>query len=557
MDNLSSYIETVKCTLIESPVRNYLSNEKNIPFRNVIKYNLDDVMNNFENILDKPKNTLKIAIMGEVKSGKSTLVNSIIGKEVSEVDVLEATSNIINLYYSNEDNYYKNDDCVNIGINSEFLKHINIVDTPGLKSITKENEDTSMRYIQKADLILFVFDSTHIGQEDIKDAIDLISSYGKPIIGILNKADLLEGDYEEILNYVSDEYSVYMDKFFIISSYLEYQHTLSKSVMAKENDIVIDYPCILSDNFTKFIEFLQEVCVNNDNIKIESIKSSIESLKHKEKVYHYEYLKSLEMLESEIVNHKKLLENKFEYIQAKMEFEINEWIDKKFLTEEISRINKSMDMASEYINDNYINSIINDKKLELDELFFKEWDECIKEVNHITNKNIREFIDTINYKNFNIELPKVKLNEEDININQMLATIGTGAILGATSGSAIAMYASAIGASAQSITIGTAMLTYCPPLLLAGTLTGGIGKVIYDKMKKDQLNKDIIIDIENFKESIKDDIKDMLANMYIKASKEIVKVNQGIFESSKDICMNEYEIEELKNKLQEYINQLQ
>ena len=119
-------------------------------------------------------------------------------------------------------------------------------------------------------------------------------------------------------------------------------------------------------------------------------------------------------------------------------------------------------------------------------------------------------------------MPKVKLNEENININEMLATIGTGAILGATSGSAVAMYAAALGTSAQSLTVGAAMLTYCPPLLLAGTLTGGIGKVIYDKLKKEQLSNEIIKDIENFKESIKDDIKNRLLKIYSEASKEII-----------------------------------
>ncbi|MDO7205082.1 hypothetical protein Q5M85_14000 [Paraclostridium bifermentans] len=39
------------------------------------------------------------------------------------------------------------------------------------------------------------FDSTHIGQEDIKDAVELIASYGKPIVGVLNKGDLLHDNY--------------------------------------------------------------------------------------------------------------------------------------------------------------------------------------------------------------------------------------------------------------------------------------------------------------------------------------------------------------------------
>lgn len=48
-------------------------------------------------------------------------------------------------------------------------------------------------YIKYADLILFVIDATHLGQEDTIEALDLISEYNKPIIGVVNKCDLLTG----------------------------------------------------------------------------------------------------------------------------------------------------------------------------------------------------------------------------------------------------------------------------------------------------------------------------------------------------------------------------
>ena len=556
LGNLNNYIEEARCTFIESPVRNYLMKEKNVPFKKIIKHNLEEVMNNFDILLEKPYSQLKLAIMGEVKSGKSTLVNAIVGSEVSEVDVLEATSSIINIFYNEEETYEIDQNCINIGINSDVLKDISIVDTPGLKSITSENENKSIQYIQNADIILYVFDSTHIGQEDIKDAVELIASYGKPIVGVLNKGDLLHDNHQEVLEYIEDEYDLYIDKFFIISSHLEYQNNIIKNAVAKEHDLVSEYSDELKRNFVSLIEFLKSIRTSNDEIKLQSVNSSIEALKHKEKVYHYEYLKSLEMLSQELSNHKNLLNGKFDYIQAKMEFEINEWLDKSFLEDEIHRINKNMDIAREYINDSYINNVINNEKVKLDELFFKEWNECIKEVNSITNNKIKEFIKDINYRDYNIDLPKVKLNEEEIDMNEMLATIGTGALLGATSGSALAVYAAALSASAPSVTIGAAMLTYCPPLLLAGTVTGGIGKILYDKLKQDQMNKDIIEDIESFKDNMKFEIKNILIDIYEKASKEIIRIDQGIFENSKDVCMNEYEIEELQADLKEYIDKL-
>lgn len=556
MESISSYIEEVKYKFIDSPIRGSLVDDKNIPFKKIISHNLEEVMNNIEVIYDKPKKPIKIVIVGEVKSGKSTLVNSIIEKDISEVDVLEATSSIINVHYSEEYfNFKEEGQIINIGVDIDYLKKINIVDTPGLKSVTQENENKTLKYIQNADLILFVFDSTHIGQEDIRDALDNISNYKKTIIGILNKSDLVE-NYINVLDFAEDEYGVYIDKFFAVSAYLEYQYIASKNVVPGKQDIIIGGYNELRENFNELRKYIQEVYENQAVIKEDSIKVSLDSIIHKEKIYHYEYLKSIEMLENEIINHKSLLQNKFEYIQSKMDFEINDWIEKSFLVEEINRINRNIDIVNDYINENYINSIISDKKNQLDDIFFREWNECIKEVNEITSNNIKTLIDNSYYIKENIELPKIKLDDEDININEMLATIGAGAILGATSGSALAVYAAGIGASASTITIGSAMITYCPPLLIAGTLTGGIGKVIYDKIKNDQRNKDMLKDIELFKENIKVDVNNAMITMYTNASDEILKTNQEIFESSKDINLNEYEITDLKCKIKEYIDTL-
>lgn len=556
MKKLNNYVEDIKYTFINSPIRNSLKDDKSIPFKKIISHNLEDVMNNVDIIFEKPEKPIKIVIVGEVKSGKSTLLNSIIEKEISEVDVLEATSSIINVYYSKDSICFIDENkVINIGIDLEYLKNMNIVDTPGLRSITQENENMTLNYIQNSDLIIFVFDSTHIGQEDIKEALDCISLYGKNIVGVLNKADLLEKQ-ESVLNFAQEEYGVYIDDFFIVSAYLEKQDIVSKNAVAGAKDIIIGGYNELRENFKNLREYIDLIYKNSESIKTESIKSSIESITHKEKIYHYEYLKSIEMIENEIINHKNLLNNKSEYIQSKIKFEIDDWVNKVFLEDEINRINKNIDVASDYINESYINSIINDKKNEFDDIFFKEWNECINEVNEIANENIKNFIDNSMFIKENIDLPRIKIGNEDIDMNEMLATIGAGAILGATSGSAIAVYAAGIGTSASTITIGSAMLTYCPPLLIAGTLTGGIGKVIYDKIKNDKRNKDIIRDIETFKENIKPNISNILINMYDKASCEIVKINQEIFESSKELSINEYELNDFKNKIKEYIELL-
>ncbi|MEG1311565.1 MAG: dynamin family protein [Romboutsia sp.] len=556
MENIKENIYEVKDILLKSPIRYRLEQEINIPFKNLISNNLHLVISNI-NILENNKNTpLKIAIVGEVKSGKSSLLNALIGSKISEVDVLESTSNIIEVVYG-EDEYKENKNNVTkIRLDKEYLKKINLVDTPGLKSITTKNEKTTLNYIKNADLILFVIDSTHIGQEDICEVLDLICEYKKTIVGVINKADLLEDNKEEILEYIKCEYGIYIDDFFMISSYLEYQDTIGKNSIAKSTDLTISNNTELRKEFINLNKYIENIYENCENIKIDSINSSLESILHKDIINHYDYLKSILMLTEELKKYEKVLENKYDYISSKMDFEINDWVGRVFLNEELDKIKGNIENSSMYINENYINDAINMKKIELDKLFFLEWSECLKEVSNEVNEDIKKYLAKINYKNELIDTPQFKLDYDKTELNDILATVGTGAILGVTSGTMISIYSASLGSSATSITIGSALMTYCPPLLIAGTVTGAVAKLIYDKLKLEQKNKDILSDIDDFIEEIKFKIVEELKSGYNNSSKEIILTTCQILQNIKGTSMNKYEIENLIEEIEGYIKNI-
>lgn len=546
-------IKSTKELMITSPIREKLGDNNNMPFKNLISKNLNKIMENIEDIEINENKPLKIVIVGEVKSGKSSLLNALLSKDVSEVDVLESTSSIIEVVYDKKRTTKKYDGITRIGLDLEYLKKINIVDTPGLRSITLTNEEKTLSYIQNSDLILFVIDSTHIGQQDVSEALELLVSYNKPIVGIINKSDLLQDDKDKILEYVKDEYDLYIDDFFMISSYLEYQDQVSKNAKVGRTDLVILNNTDLKENFIKLVEYIDDIYKNCDEVKRNSINSSIQAIIHNDILYHYEYVKSLSMVVDELKKHEKLLENKMDYISAKMDFEINDWINRSFLENEISKIKDDIENANIYINENYINDAVNKKKVELDRLFFEEWNECLQEVNRETDNNIKKYMENINYKNELINTPSFKMDNEKVNLNEMLTTVGTGAILGATSGTVVSIYAAGIGTSATSVTIGTALMTYCPPLLIAGTITGAVGKLIYDKIKNDKKNKEILRDIGDFKEELKYSILGSLKEGYANSSKEIVNTTAEVYKNSKGIFMSRYQIENLLDEIELYI----
>ena len=556
MENINKYICDIKNTLLNSPIRERLAQEEIVPFKNIVFENLNKQIENIKALESTTYKPLNIAIVGEVKSGKSSFLNALLGKEVSKVDVLEATSSVIEVVYGENIDVSEFKDLTRISLDIDYLKKINIVDTPGLKSITQSNEDKTIDYIKYTDLILFVIDATHLGQEDTIEALDLISEYNKPIVGLINKCDLLSENRSEILDYITSEYGIYIDRFFMISSSLEYQYKISKQAIARGTDLMVSNYTELRENFKKLTDYIQSIYKNSNEAKSKSIKTSIEGIIQKDIIDHSDYNKSLNILLDELNKYETLLQTKKEYIKAKMEFEINDWVDRVFLSDEVGKIENDIKCANVYINESYINDLINSKKGELDDLYFKEWSICLKEISDEMDDDIKRYIDDITYKNELLDTPTFKLNSEKTDINTILATIGTGAILGATSGGIISIYTAGLGSYAASLTLGAAISTYLPPFLIAGSISGALGKVIYDKVLDDKKNKEILNDIEKFIVKMKNNIKEELNKNYEELSKEVSVTTIEILKNIKGVSIKKYEIEDFIKNIEEYMRSL-
>lgn len=546
-------IYMIKELILSSPIRKKLKEDINLPYKSIISNPLNEVLDSIKAIENNKERPLNIVVIGEVKAGKSSFVNALIGGEISDVDVLETTSKIIEISYSKEANIKEYENKIQIKLNIDYLKKINIVDTPGLKSITSKNEQKTLNYIKNADLIIFVLDATHLGQEDIIEALDIICEYKTNIIGVVNKCDLLNSNKEEVFEYIKDEYGIYMNNFFMISSYIEYNAKVNCNIKVKSTDLVISNYNELRRNFNELNKFIYDLHKNFKQNKMDSINSSIERIIHKDIINHSDYMKSLSLVSDEFIKYEKSLQNKYDYIMSKMNFEIRDWVNREFFSEEIKKINQNIDNVKNYINENYINQIINKKKVELDNLFFGEWGQCLKEISEEMEDDIKKYVQKITYKNELIDTKSFKLEKGENDFNNLLAVVGTGAVLGATSGSVVSLYTALLSSSATSITIGSALMTYCPPLLIAGTISGAIGKIIYDKVQNDKKNKEVLNNADNFINDLKYKIIEELIKIYENCSKEIVYTTLEILKNIKGIQTSKYEIEVLNKEIGEYL----
>ena len=107
MKNINEYIYEIKESLLNSPIRQRLSQSEIVPFKDTVSESLNTQIENIKALNSSQYKPLNVVIVGEVKSGKSSLLNALLGKEISEVDVLEATSSVIEVVYNENDDISK------------------------------------------------------------------------------------------------------------------------------------------------------------------------------------------------------------------------------------------------------------------------------------------------------------------------------------------------------------------------------------------------------------------------------------------------------------------
>ena len=135
-------------------------------------------------------------VVGEVKSGKSSFINALLGEDLCPVDAAPCTDVIQEIVYS--ENPYE--DAVRpflkkIGRPLAILQTIAIVDTPGTNTVIENHQEITRTFIPNSDLVLMVFQAKNPYTQSAWDLLDYIrEDWRKRTIFILQQADLARPD---------------------------------------------------------------------------------------------------------------------------------------------------------------------------------------------------------------------------------------------------------------------------------------------------------------------------------------------------------------------------
>jgi small GTP-binding protein len=155
------------------------------------KQELSRDLNELEQMAEKLESgRVEIVVFGEISTGKSALINALVGDQIAQVNVQGGwTKDIWNVPW----------DGIGYRVPGLAKSEVVLVDTPGLNEVDGAARASMARSAAaRADLVLFVTDSD-LNDTEYSALIELAASH-KPILLVLNKSDLYSRhDLEQLL----------------------------------------------------------------------------------------------------------------------------------------------------------------------------------------------------------------------------------------------------------------------------------------------------------------------------------------------------------------------
>src|SRR5919112_266088 len=166
-----------------------------------------DDLRRFQEAREQLNGLFLLVVAGEFNSGKSSFINALLGERVLPEGVTPTTDRINVLRHGAEvTEELREAYLLERTHPADVLREISIVDTPGTNAIIRRHEELTRDFVPRSDLVLFVTSADRPFTESERTFLEQIRQWGKKIVFIINKIDILsrEEEREEVIRYVGD-----------------------------------------------------------------------------------------------------------------------------------------------------------------------------------------------------------------------------------------------------------------------------------------------------------------------------------------------------------------
>jgi hypothetical protein len=158
-------------------------------------------LDTLQGLLTDVREPLLIVVVGEVKSGKSSLLNALFAQEFAKVDVLPATDRIYIFRHGPEEKSIE----VSPRLTERYLPiallhDFNVVDTPGTNTMVAEHQCITENFVPRADVVLFIFSVVNPWTQSAWDFLGFVQKkWLKNVVFVLQQADLRDPTEVDII----------------------------------------------------------------------------------------------------------------------------------------------------------------------------------------------------------------------------------------------------------------------------------------------------------------------------------------------------------------------
>ncbi len=222
-------------------------------------------MEHLQQALQQLDELFLLVVVGEFNSGKSALINALLGKAYLPQGVTPTTDRIYVVRYGEESSpEFVAKDVRVVRYPAEFLREVNIVDTPGTNAVLRHHESIVRDFIPRSDLVIFVTSADRPFTESERAFMEHIQEWGKKVVVVINKIDILDDQesIEEVRDFVRDR----------VQELLKFSPNLfsfsARHALEATNPEDLPAHVAKSDQFKDFRKYLLESLTQTDRIRL-------------------------------------------------------------------------------------------------------------------------------------------------------------------------------------------------------------------------------------------------------------------------------------------------